>query len=159
MEFDYCLQSSYGDHDQEVKVMRQSDVDRHELNKEGGEDGDGDEEDDIFYAEIRRQILLLTADDEEEGLPESRNGSPNSWSSACKGVRGGCYPSGNFNGWDSERRGLSMPIWVSNLWRNGNGTGVFIPKINNSRRNHRLRRNMNHERMTKIYKPVENKSR
>lgn len=109
--------------------MSQSDLD-HELNKGGG---DGDEEDDIFYAEIRRQILLLTADDEEEDFPESRN----SWSASEGSEKGRCYPSGYFNGWDSERSGHSMPNWLSNLWRNGNGTGVFIPKINNSKRNHR----------------------
>ncbi|XP_015895698.2 uncharacterized protein LOC107429511 [Ziziphus jujuba] len=161
MEFDYCLQSS-GDHDQEMEIMRQN-LDINQL------DGDG-EEDDIFYAEIRRQILLLTADDdeeveEEENFNESRNSiHPNSWSASkerLKGSKGRCYPceyNCNFNRWENKKVAAdSIPNWLANLWKNnGNGTGVFIPQTNTSKRNQRLRK-MNRER-TKIYRPVGNKS-
>lgn len=133
MEFDYGLQRS--DHDQEVRVMRKGDLEV-QLNKGGG---DG-EEDDVFYAEIRRQILLLTADDdEEEDFPESRNVVPNNWSASQGSVEGACYPNGHFNGWENEKTMAdSKPVWLSSSWRNGKGTGVFIPQINNPRRNNRL---------------------
>lgn len=142
MEFDYCLQS--GVHDQEMKILEQN-VDIDDQLEGGGE------EDDIFYAEIRRQILLLTADDDEEkeeeeedNFLESRNNThPNSWSASKGSLRGGFYPTGyncNFIGWENKNSAAdSRPNWLANMRKNnGNGTGVFIPQTNNSRRNQRL---------------------
>ncbi|KAK9277398.1 hypothetical protein L1049_006941 [Liquidambar formosana] len=91
-----------------------------------------EEDDDVFYAELRRQILLLTADDNEDfakpRIQKSRNvikqGSNTSTAS---------FPAHYFNWWEKENCG-STPAWLSHLWRNSNGTGVFIPHIVKSRR-------------------------
>ncbi|KAL5826079.1 hypothetical protein ACOSQ4_017876 [Xanthoceras sorbifolium] len=104
-------------------------------------------EDDVFYAELRRQILLLTADEDEDHedllLHRTRPNSVNaternsinlmSSSSTMQQPGTGSY----FNWWGSSKS-YSVPAWLVNLWRNGNGsgngTGVFIPHIVKTRR-------------------------
>ncbi|KAK9998101.1 hypothetical protein SO802_017704 [Lithocarpus litseifolius] len=110
---------------------------------------DGHEDD--LYAEIRRQILLLTADDDED-LPENNpkslgaaKRSSNSFKARCiTGLQSSSY----FNWWEDENTN-SVPAWLASLWRNG--TGVFIPQVVKSRRYYNLGR-MNNER--RIYKRV-----
>ncbi|XWS69792.1 hypothetical protein CRYUN_Cryun04dG0209100 [Craigia yunnanensis] len=115
---------------------------------------DGIDEDDVFYAEIRRQILLLTADDDEDyeetkifhSVSSSKPGSKRPVGNFSSSLQYGSY----FNSWESEKTN-SVPTWLANLWRNGNGTGVFIPHINKSRR--RLKPGRMNKR--KVYRPVE----
>ncbi|KAJ6356924.1 hypothetical protein OIU78_004922 [Salix suchowensis] len=88
---------------------------------------EGVEYSDAYYAELGKQILLLTADDDEE-------------------------PGSYFNWWERQKTD-SVPAWPENSWRsNGNGTGVFIPQIVNSRRYRRGRVNNVRRRS---HKPVE----
>ncbi|KAL4609871.1 hypothetical protein ACB092_08G012500 [Castanea dentata] len=122
------------------------------LEYKGVKDG---HEDDI-YAEIRRQILLLTADDDED-LPKDNpksfgaaKRSSNSFKARCiTGLQSGSY----FYWWEDKNTN-SVPAWLASLWRTGNGTGVFIPQAVKSRRSYNLGR-MNNERRI-IYKRVEN---
>ncbi|KAM3328344.1 hypothetical protein P3S68_033036 [Capsicum galapagoense] len=112
-------------------------------------------EGDDFYDELRRQILILTSEDEEECVQQSN-----------KKVQVGalklplCMGSGIQFYWygDNKEDNYKVPKWISDLWRKGNtnevfnGTGVFIPHIVKSRRRNKSRRK-NTER-GKIYKPV-----
>lgn len=90
-------------------------------------------EDDTFYAEIKRQILLLTSEDNED-LIESK--SFNSIDVANDGLNKSISSfdcetrtqKRNFYLWEAESVG-SPPIWLVNLWKNGKGTGVFIPQV------------------------------
>ncbi|XWS64331.1 hypothetical protein CRYUN_Cryun06bG0177300 [Craigia yunnanensis] len=117
---------------------------------------DGIDEDDVFYAEIRRQILLLTADDDEEyqepkispSVGSSKPGSNRPVGNFSSSIQYGSY----FSSWESQNTD-SVPAWLANLWRNGKGTGVFIPHINKCRRRHRPGK-MNKR---KVYRPVESK--
>ncbi|KAL3510846.1 hypothetical protein ACH5RR_030247 [Cinchona calisaya] len=101
------------------------------------------DEDDLFYAELRRQVLLLTAEDDEEcqenrhpntakSLQQRFNTSPPSL------LQPGCY----YN-WSGNHENGSVPTWLFNLWKPGNGTGVFIPQIIKSRRRYRPRKKNN----------------
>lgn len=99
------------------------------------------DEDDVFYAEMRRQILLLTADDDEDYR------ETNIFHSVSSSKTGSNRPVGNFSSslqyesyfgsWERDNAN-SVPTWLANLWRygNGNGTGVFIPRVSKSRRRH-----------------------
>jgi hypothetical protein len=102
------------------------------LEFKGGKDG----HDDDPYAEIRRQILLLTADDDEDlpvnspkSISAAKRSSNSFKASSVTGLQHGVY----FNWWEDENTN-SVPAWLANLWRNGNGTGVFIPQVVKSRR-------------------------
>ncbi|KAK6242834.1 hypothetical protein SCA6_008223 [Theobroma cacao] len=109
-------------------------------NVEPGYEYEGIDEDDVFYADIRRRILLLTADDDED-CQETKsfhpvcNGKPGS-NRAVGNLSSSLQYGGYFSSWESENTD-SVPTWLANLWRNGNGTGVFIPHIVKSRRHHR----------------------
>ena len=95
-------------------------------------------DDDTYYAEIRRQILLLTSEDNEDLLERKRFNSV----SVVKGrsIRS-VYntappPASNFCSWETGSSG-SPPNWLVNLWKNGKGTGVFIPQAVTCRKNQR----------------------
>lgn len=89
-------------------------------------------EDDTFYAEIKRQILQLTSEDHEDLVEtnsfkhidvtnDGSNRSIYNYNNATK-------PTRKFYLWETDSSG-SPPIWLTNLWRNGKGTGVFIPQV------------------------------
>ncbi|KAB1211508.1 hypothetical protein CJ030_MR6G013250 [Morella rubra] len=130
---------------------------RHCLELEGGEQ---DHHSDVIYAEIRRQILLLTADEGEDVHKAKRQntfgGAAGKRSSngitACGYYPAILQPGSYFNWWENENSS-SVPAWLANLWKNSNGTGVFIPQIVGSRRCYKPGR-MNR----RIYKPVESKN-
>ncbi|XP_061375027.1 uncharacterized protein LOC133317208 [Gastrolobium bilobum] len=88
-------------------------------------------DDDTFYAEIRRQILLLTSEDNEDSLERKRF---NPFSVGNGGSIRSVYnksapqPASHFCSWETNSLG-SPPDWLVNLWKNGKGTGVFIPKV------------------------------
>ncbi|KDP47133.1 hypothetical protein JCGZ_22129 [Jatropha curcas] len=121
-----------------------------------------EEEGDAFYNELRRQILVLTEDDDDndEDFLENKHGTSKSDSRQISLKRsinfetqllGSCYSSC----WESDG-GSSVPPWLVNLWRNGNGgTGVFIPHIVKSRRRHKSGKKNNGKR--KINKQVDDK--
>jgi len=98
-------------------------------------------EDDTFYAEIRRQILLLTSEDNEDfDLLQTRSFNSinvTDGGSARSVFRFSCAspPPSNFCLWERHGSG-SPPLWLVNLWKGGKGTGVFIPQVA-SRKIHR----------------------
>ncbi|XP_075482295.1 uncharacterized protein LOC142522659 [Primulina tabacum] len=108
-----------------------------------------EDEDDLLFVELRRQVLQLTADDDDEDRlyekkhSRSRNRSPNS--SSCSVTQSGCY----YN-WVVNKEDYVAPAWMLKLWRNGNnGTGVFIPQVSQTRKKNRLRRKYERERTWK----------
>ncbi|MED6170281.1 hypothetical protein PIB30_029400 [Stylosanthes scabra] len=117
-------------------------------------------DDDTLYAEIRRQILLLTSEDNED-LEETRrfdsirvvkSGSTRSsvyYKSEWQG-------SSNFCSWETGSTAGSPPDWLVNLWKNGKGTGVFIPQAVAYSRKQR-QGTMNSRR--RVYRPIMNKDR
>ncbi|CAL5399603.1 unnamed protein product [Camellia sinensis] len=119
-------------------------------------------DDDVFYAELRRQILVLTADDDDYGnnrdVPENKH--LRSASGAKQGTGFCCsatvIPGSYFSWLENEGTNAVPPTWLVNLWRTGNGTGVFIPHIVKSRRRHKNRGRNNDK--GRIYKPMPNKN-
>lgn len=96
------------------------------------------EDDDVFYAEIRRQILLLTAEDDEDFLDKKHTNCSRTSkrrSNNLTNLSSALQPGRYFNSWELEKSSNSVPNWPVSLWRNGNsningnGTGVFIPHI------------------------------
>lgn len=91
------------------------------------------DEDDIFYSDLRKQVLQLTVEDEEE--KEERvhgNRNVNMVTGQKQGFnrapRGGPPPDGGYYDWAGNKEDHTAPVWMLNLWRPGNGTGVFIPQ-------------------------------
>ncbi|KAJ8774596.1 hypothetical protein K2173_017042 [Erythroxylum novogranatense] len=85
-------------------------------------------DDDMFYAELKRQVLLLIDEDSEDSSETTH-----SWKCDSSGLNrsfpaisqpGGSY----FSLWDMEIKN-SAPTWLVKTWRTGKGTGVFIPQI------------------------------
>ncbi|KAI5678611.1 hypothetical protein M9H77_09561 [Catharanthus roseus] len=105
-----------------------------------------DDEDDLFYEELRKQILLLIAEDDEDHVQGLQG---NMLKTLKKRFNNGpvCY----YNWSGNEATGL-VPTWLFDLWKPGNGTGVFIPQIIKSGKRYKPRRK-NNER-GRIYKPV-----
>jgi hypothetical protein len=122
MEFDYCLPSNMS-----------MNTDDQYLELEGGGD---DDHNDVLFADIRRQILLLTADEDEDVHKDKQRNSisPVRRSSSSLVLQPGSY----FNWWENDNTN-TVPAWLVSLWRsnNGNGTGVFIPQIVRSRRHYK----------------------
>ncbi|KAA8529190.1 hypothetical protein F0562_034011 [Nyssa sinensis] len=113
-------------------------------------------EDDVFYAELRRQILFLTAEEEDDG-DFLKTKHSNSLGVGEERPRISCIstvPPGNYFNWSETENSNSVPTWILNLWRNGNGTGVFIPHIIKSRRHKPRRKNSDKARTCR---QVENK--
>lgn len=81
------------------------------------------EEDDSFYDELRRQILQLTAEEDDvdedmyrKKIIEARKQSP-------------LHGPLRYYDWPGIKEDcIATPAWMLNLWRSGNGTGVFIPQ-------------------------------
>ncbi|KAK2971555.1 hypothetical protein RJ640_017924 [Escallonia rubra] len=115
-------------------------------------------EDDVLYVELRRQVLLLTADDDDDAFLNTK--LPNVKRVIKKHANIAAHarmlPGGYFS-WQENESTNSVPAWLLNLWRNGSGTGVFIPEIAKTTRRNKPRRK-NNER-GRMYKPVAYKSR
>ncbi|EYU40871.1 hypothetical protein MIMGU_mgv1a015666mg [Erythranthe guttata] len=90
------------------------------------------DDDDVYYSELERQVLQLTADDDEQDQhfdankniiisPADKGLIVNNVSRVLNG--------GNYYNWPESQDNLAAPAWISNLWKTGNGTGVFIPQI------------------------------
>ncbi|XP_011008324.1 PREDICTED: uncharacterized protein LOC105113724 [Populus euphratica] len=118
---------------------------------------EGVEYSDVYYAELKRQILLLTADDDDEVYVTShsrlvdiqRKQDSNSLTNSFPTT---LQPGSYFYWWERQKTEL-VPTWLENVWRsNGNGTGVFIPQIVKSRRYRRGRVNNVRRRS---HKPVD----
>ncbi|XP_027365204.1 uncharacterized protein LOC113872120 isoform X2 [Abrus precatorius] len=93
---------------------------------------EAENEEDTFYAEIRKQILLLTSEDNED-LLETRSLNPlkvtnGSSNSSIYSVNSVPPPRSNFCLWENQCSS-SPPVWLVNLWKNSKGTGVFIPQV------------------------------
>ncbi|KAL2542640.1 Uncharacterized protein Adt_03618 [Abeliophyllum distichum] len=111
-----------------------------------------EDEDDVFYDELRRQVLQLTADDDgDEFLNPVEPRKKGSSTSLPFVPQSRCH----YN-WSEN---CVAPPWLLNLWTTtgkGNGTGVFIPQnIKSSRRRNYKPRRKNNER-GKMHKLVEN---
>ncbi|XP_027938405.1 uncharacterized protein LOC114192788 [Vigna unguiculata] len=130
-----------------------------EMNSDPSVMSEAEYEDDTFYAEIRRQILLLTSEDNEDfDLLQTRSFNSinvTDGGSARSVFRFSCAspPPSNFCLWERHGSG-SPPLWLVNLWKGGKGTGVFIPQVA-SRKIHRPGK-LNSRK--KVYRPVDNKS-
>ncbi|KAL2347558.1 hypothetical protein Fmac_001558 [Flemingia macrophylla] len=110
-------------------------------------------DDDTFYAEIRRQILQLTSEEDEDLLVKKRFdqasvGGGGSRRLVCDRTS----PQANhFCSWETHSSG--SPDWFVNTWKSGRGTGVFIPQVATGKKYHRTgTRTMNSRKQ--IYKPV-----
>ncbi|KAL7132527.1 hypothetical protein ABFS83_12G080100 [Erythranthe nasuta] len=115
------------------------------------------DDDDVYYSELERQVLQLTADDDEQDQDFDANKNI-IISPADKGVIvnnvSRVLNGGNYYNWPESKDNLAAPAWISNLWKTGNGTGVFIPQIVlQSRKTNRPRRKRNGRGRT--YKRVE----
>lgn len=85
------------------------------------------DEDDVFYRDLRNQVLQLTAEDEEE--EEEVYGHKNIHMAAEHKQKGAPPRDGGFYDWAGNKEDLAAPVWMLNLWRPVNGTGVFIPQV------------------------------
>lgn len=94
-----------------------------------------EEDDDEFFAEMRKQIMILTADQSED-FPETKSVNP-SFSSITNPRSLNCTSSnGNWSLWQNEY--TTNSVQLANLGRNSTGTGVFIPQSSvKSRRNYK----------------------
>ncbi|KAK4399926.1 hypothetical protein Sango_1098700 [Sesamum angolense] len=112
-----------------------------------------EEDDDTFYDELRRQVLQLTADDDEDAyenkiLQSRKQGRKQGLHTGpCSVRQPRCY----YNWPGNKEDCAAAPAWMLNLWRSGNGTGVFIPQT--VQRKNRSRRKKNEKGRT--YKRVE----
>ncbi|CAH1416877.1 unnamed protein product [Lactuca virosa] len=98
-------------------------------------------EDNAFYAELTRQILLIMEDDDETHARINRKGE-------LPELQGRVVvTSGNYFSWWEGGRSMEVPSWMERLWAsNGPGTGVFIPRVvaggkSRRRRHNKPRRN------------------
>lgn len=96
------------------------------------------EVDDVFYSELKRQILQLTAEDDGDGDVSNENRNPIKVVEGRKGFtnNGPCMQRRCYYNWHGNDD-LAAPTWMLNLWRRGNGTGVFIPQAVHCRRKNR----------------------
>lgn len=98
-------------------------------------------DDDSFYEELKRQILILTADDdnarEDYAIVDHRSKISIS-NKRISSDNTGCYFDWTYN---EKMSNNLVPACIQNLWRNGNiGTGVFIPHIVMPRRRNKPRK-------------------
>lgn len=88
-------------------------------------------EDDVFYSELRKQVLQLTAEDEDDDDDQELVYGNKNVISSMVAVRKGGLNDGprRYYNWPQSEEGIAAPAWIMNLWKTGNGTGVFIPQI------------------------------
>ncbi|TKY69383.1 hypothetical protein E2542_SST05656 [Spatholobus suberectus] len=112
-------------------------------------------DDDTFYAEIRRQILQLTSEDDEDLVVKQR------FNQASVGNGGSTRlaynstsppPASHFCSRETHSSG--SPDWLVNLWKSGRGTGVFIPQVVTGKK---YQRPGTINSRKQIYKPEANK--
>ncbi|KAJ0865982.1 hypothetical protein HanRHA438_Chr12g0546631 [Helianthus annuus] len=122
-----------------------------------------DADDNAFYQELSRQILMLTDEDDDDksvclnGVAEYRR------MPVAYGGVGWRPETKNYYSWSEPER-YPVPSWMESLWANGGGgTGVFIPRgAVTSRRGKKSgrRRYNNNNKATKnndkgrVYSPV-----
>ncbi|KAL2234972.1 uncharacterized protein LOC105161235 [Sesamum indicum] len=107
-------------------------------------------DDDVFYKELRKQVLQLTAEDDESFETKNPNMQKQGQNYGATNDRG-------YYSWPGNKEDHAAPAWILNLWRTGNGTGVFIPQINaQARSKNRPRKKKNKRGRT--YKGVEKMS-
>ncbi|XP_020204885.1 uncharacterized protein LOC109790179 [Cajanus cajan] len=110
-------------------------------------------DDDTFYAEIRRQILQLTSEEDEDLLVQKRfNQSSVGHGGSRRLVWDSTTLANHFCSWETHSSG--SPDWLVNLWKSGRGTGVFIPQVVTGKK-HQRTGTVNSRKQ--IYKPVRNK--
>ncbi|WCJ17767.1 hypothetical protein M5689_000160 [Euphorbia peplus] len=111
------------------------------------------DEEDVFYHELRKQILYLTEVDDNDDFIRAKRSSKRSMAKPIVQA-GNC-----FNRWEIRDGNLDpTPTWLVNLWKNGNGgigTGVFIPQVHLSSRK-LLSGNKKNNGRRRIYKQVGN---
>ncbi|KZV13867.1 hypothetical protein F511_44918 [Dorcoceras hygrometricum] len=99
-----------------------------------------EDEDDLLFVELRRQVLQLTADeDDDEGedrLHENKHSTTvETRKSSPKNSLYGVTQSGSYYNWVVSKEDFVAPAWMLKLWRKeNNGTGVFIPQVSQTRR-------------------------
>lgn len=99
-------------------------------------------EDDVFYAELTRQILVLMDEDDETHAWRNRKSESPEFQGRS------VVTSGNYFSWWEGGRNFEVPCWIERLWAsNGAGTGVFIPRVvvagkTRRRRQNKARRNV-----------------
>ncbi|KAL2510036.1 uncharacterized protein Fot_33683 [Forsythia ovata] len=102
-------------------------------------------------------MLPVTAEDsDDEELHE--NSSPNMAEARKHGsiaMSSSVKPPGCFYNWSGNKEDYAAPAWILNLWRTGNGTGVFIPQIIQSRRRNKPRRKKNKNERGRTFRQVE----
>ncbi|XP_057736420.1 uncharacterized protein LOC130951728 [Arachis stenosperma] len=138
-----------------------------EMNSNASVVFEAENDDDSFYAEIRRQILLLTSEENEDVIEKTsckiNNHGAGDSNRSVYGV-GRAAASLSFNSgfgslccWESDAAGRlpapAPPVWLVNLWKHGKGTGVFIPQVPCSKNKRSGRMNNGRRR---IYRPVVN---
>ncbi|CAN0870567.1 hypothetical protein LINGRAHAP2_LOCUS9570 [Linum grandiflorum] len=147
-----------------IRMMMMNNRDSSDCDKEGRIYNEGystDYENDDFYADIRRQIMLLMGDDESD---RNRKVPP------CSGRVRQVVPAGS-DGFGDYLSSCSdsTPDWLVNLWRRSSssgikncsgssnvvGTGVFIPQIVKCRGRNRPGRRRNEGNMMMNKKQVE----
>ncbi|XP_030548742.1 uncharacterized protein LOC115753995 [Rhodamnia argentea] len=118
-------------------------------------DLDRHEDEDVYYAELKRQILELTAEeDQDEGSLETRHVA-RAYNDAMKASPSACAKGlGHFNSWEKRNPDSSVPSCIWSSWQKSNGTGVFIPNIVKSRTRHASDQSASYERK-KIYRQVD----
>ncbi|KAG6425254.1 hypothetical protein SASPL_115681 [Salvia splendens] len=96
---------------------------------------------DVFYSELRKQVLQLTAEDDDDDVQEHKIKNSNAVAAQKEGRRG-------YYDWPQHNEEVAAPTWIMNASITGNGTGVFIPQIVQSRRKNRSRRKRNERGQT-----------
>ncbi|KAI6677012.1 hypothetical protein NL676_037808 [Syzygium grande] len=121
-------------------------------------DLDRSEDDDVYYAELERQILELTAEEDEDGgflKTKHRGNVARAYNDAMKANSLACPKGlGHFNSWEKKSINSSVPDCISSSWQKSNGTGVFIPNIVKSRTRHASDQSANYGRK-RIYRQVD----
>jgi hypothetical protein len=107
------------------------------------------DDDDVFYVELRRRVLQLTAEDDLDDEDVYVNKNPNTVETRKQGLNDcffGVTENRGYYNWPGNKEDQTTPAWICSSWRTVNGTGVFIPQTVQSRRKNRSRRKKKNER-------------